>query len=193
MDINIYALTFGHDALEFHVMTAHSLTQTRAFPVPIGQKFVYAAAQIWLNRPSGRQLVSSEFHTGNLVELLKAMSLAFLNPPPFADTCGAITRGGVGTWMHAYWDRIQSESSSLSDERLYEQLFPLCVLAEDRGCVAVYTYEGLPTIEITSQEKFGSEEPPTVCHTFDPRQRYEEIQDLKQRIMAEIGARLTIQ
>lgn len=50
--------------------------------------------------------------------------------------------------MAGYWDRVDKESNSANDDKLYELLSPLSIIDSRLGDIAVYMYGGKKIFEI---------------------------------------------
>lgn len=150
-EILTYTLHFHAFSLEFDVRVGRSIEETRAFQSGLPPEFVYVVADMWLRNQSGRYLVSSEFNTGNLSEFFGRLSTELQNPKGLSEELALITPSGLGAWFDDYWVKVDQEQVSEDDERNYDALMRFLVTVESGSCVAVYSRNGLPVIEVSTQ------------------------------------------
>jgi hypothetical protein len=157
VDTLSYSLDLGGFAIDWEIRVEPSLRETRAYQGQHGNEFVFAVGSTWLKIGGARFTVSSEFHTANVIETLKIVEVRLASPPAFPALDKLVARGGLCAWMEEYWTLVEQDRTTAADERNYDLLFPLCVMAERDGCVAIYDYLGVPTVEVSAKADSGHE------------------------------------
>lgn len=109
--------------------------------------FVYAFSKIRLQIENSRCLLVPERETGNLIELFKIMRKSLCNPTSILGIEKIIACGSWGVWKSEYWTRFMVDKSTAEDEIIYDLLMPLAVVAELKGHIATYRYNGAAIIE----------------------------------------------
>jgi hypothetical protein len=178
------SMAFPAFAIDFIVEEQESIERT-ADGHPDAEDFAFAVGDTWLRIGSVRYLVISEFQTGNLIETLKSLRKTFSDSTPTLNLERSIPRGGLCAWMRGYWHRLEHDCLASDDEAVYDLLFPLCVMAERNGCIAVYRYEGIPTIEIATHSEPASQAIAAWCE-FDPDDATHQVDELLRVVRARL-------
>jgi len=186
-----YSINIGALVIEFDVFLESFLQQTRAYLGAHGPDFIFAAGTMWVRIGETRHIVASEFHVGNIVEMLKLLAARIASPASLTSSARVVVpEVGVCAWMAQYWRLVADEKSSAENERLYDLLFARCIVAERDGCVAIYDDDGVPTVDITADRGSGGT-PPHCMSAFDPKITGREVGELRQAIVEEIRQRMT--
>jgi hypothetical protein len=148
----MYSLSFSAFSVEFAVDDEASREATGSLKQStVAPDTVFVVADSWLCIGNVKHLIASQTETGNLIETLRSLSKRFRNPRSATGLELLIPRGGLCAWLRGYWNRLRRDVPTPADEAGYELLFPLCELTEKGGYLAVYRYDGWPTIETTGQ------------------------------------------
>lgn len=187
MDNDNKAVTFTLDlsgfSLDFDVWVELSIEWTRGL-ASHGPNFVFAIADTWLRIGTTRYLIAPEDNPENFIETLKDLALTFHDPVSVSDIEKIIPRGGLYAWMCGYWDRIMNDCNMPNDEAIYSLLIPLNVIDTHKGNIAVYRYNGSPTIEVATRPE--SSDPINVWCEFNPELKALELKQLQQLITTTI-------
>jgi hypothetical protein len=147
----MYSLSFAAFSIEFVVDDAASREATASLKHSVvAPDTVFVVADSWLCVGNVKHLITSQPETGNLIETLRSLRKRFRNPPSVTGLELLIPRGELCAWLDGYWNRRRRELATPADQASYKLLFPLCELADDSGYLAVYRYDGQPTIEAAS-------------------------------------------
>jgi hypothetical protein len=147
----MYSLSFSAFSVEFAVDDEASREATGSLKQStVAPDTVFVVADSWLCIGNMKHLIASQTETGNLIETLRSLRKRFRNPRSATGLELLIPRGGLCAWLRGYWDRLRRDLTTPADQAGYRLLFPLCELADDSGYLAVYRYDGQPTIETAS-------------------------------------------
>jgi hypothetical protein len=146
-----YLLSLDSFDLEFDVDLIASVEETRVFGAAAPEGFLFAVGSVWVRHNDSRYLVSGEFNSGNLAEWMKAAAHRFSNAPPLPPDLAVSIGSQVCHWFLRYWDRINSETIDEDDETTYDRLFPYCILAENNGCIALFSVPGSTIVQVCAQ------------------------------------------
>lgn len=180
-DIFTHSLVLPSFAIDFDVKKNSSLEWTRKFDSH-GSDFVFAVADTWLRLGVPRYPLVSEFHTGNLIELLKSLEKSLRNPISIQGIEKIIFRGGWGKWMSGYWNRLNNDFDTSEDEAIYDQLIQSSLMEGRQGHVAAYRYEGIPIIEAATRPASTEDAPIYVWAEFDPEKIANEVLELQKAV-----------
>ena len=182
-----YSIRLGGLVIEIDVSLELSLKETQAYQGTHGPNFAFVAGTMWVKIGEARHLIASEFHSGNIVEFLKMFEAQLASPPSFPSSISDVMRKmGPCAWMATYWKLVEDDRNTAGDEKLYDLVFPFCLIAERDRCVAIFNNDGVPTIEITASGCYGDGLPHCLSQ-FDPRTAEQEI---RQTIITDIRQRM---
>jgi hypothetical protein len=184
-DIFTLSLEFPGFSIDFDVNKQASIERTLSYEHCHWPDFVFSVAEVWLRIGDSRHLFVSEIHTGNLVEELKWIRKNILDPISIQGIEEIIPCGGWGIWMPEYWNRIDAESTTAEDERLYDLLIPSSLMDGREGHIAAYRYNGIPIIEAATYPLVTGKSI-YVWAAFDPKKVADEIQQISQFIVTKI-------
>ncbi len=190
VDTLSYSLDLDGFAIDWEIRVEPSLLETRAYQAQHGNEFVFAVGSTWLKIRGACFTVGSEFHTANVIETLKIVEVRLASPPPFPALEKLVARGGLCAWMREYWNLVDQDRITAADEWVYDLLFPLCVMAERDGCVAIYDYQGVPTVEVSAKTDYGQKPVLAECQ-FNPRTLTLEARELRKALTEDIRSRMT--
>lgn len=182
-----FSLDFSEFSLDFDVWIGLSIEWTRRF-ASHGPNFVFAVADTWLRIGITRYLIAPEDNPGNFIETLKYLAATVRNPTHIPDIEKIIPRGGLYAWMCGYWDRIMNDCNMPDDEAIYDLLIRLDVVDAHEGNIAIYRYNGNPTIEVATNSEAG--EPINVWCEFDLELKAFEVKRLQELITTTIQQRM---
>lgn len=142
-----YFLSFDGFSIEIRVDEKSSVNFSRQFSHH-DPDFVFAVAEIWLHQKGSKHIIVPATHPGNFLEDLRDLGTRILNPPSVLGIEDFIPCGGWCSWMARYWGRVDNESDTADDEKLYELLIPLSFVESRIGHIAVYMYGGRKIFEV---------------------------------------------
>jgi hypothetical protein len=185
-----YALVLDAFPIEFDVREEISISETSARHYPDAPDFVYAVADIWVVVDKVRYLVISMFDTGNLIETLGIFrkKLHSISVMPSLTENIKLPRGGWGSWMEGYWDRIDKDCSLSDDEENYDLLIACDLISGKDGRFCAYLYDGVPTLEVATRTESRGASINAWC-TFDLEKLAFEVEKLQHSISLEIRER----
>jgi len=161
-----FSLSFEVFSIEFIVDLELSAELTYRFNEH-DKEFLFAAGEIWINTPTGRELVLPIARPQNLLQLLENISQSLHEPSSAIGLENLIEKGGWSFWMSGYDQRMHSESTTSQDELTCDLLLPFSVVEGSRGRIIIYSYLGCPIIEVVTHSE--GEEPGVVFWTqYDP-------------------------
>lgn len=180
-----YSLNLSGFSIEFDVKTNESLELTRWYDLPSDNEFVFAVANTWLKVGQDRYLLASEFHTGNLIELLRGLEEDFGALSFSSGIERVIARCGWARSLHGYWERLMHDSSLLDDETLYQQLIPMLLMEGLEGYIGAYRYNDSAIIEAATRPKSGT--PIFVCSDFNPEEKVRELVTMRALVQSDLA------
>jgi hypothetical protein len=146
-NVTSYSLNFAGFSIEIRVDEQSSVDFTNRFDHH-GPDFVFAVAEIWLNHEGTTHLIVPSTHPENFLECLRDLGACVSSPPSVRGIEEVIPCGGWCSWMAGYWDRVDRESDTADDEKLYDLLIPASFVASRVGHIAVYMYGGKKIFEV---------------------------------------------
>lgn len=179
-----YSLKFAQFSIDFDIKTLRSIELTRRFDSH-GPDFVFAVSEIWLQIGTTRYLIIPSNNPGNLIEELEDFSTQLLDPVSAPNLEKLIPQGGWCEWMRGYWDRLNNDCNTASDEITYELLISCSLMESREGHIAVYRYNGIPTIEVGTRPEEGSNSI-NVWSKFDSKMITNEVRAMQRAIKIDI-------
>lgn len=150
-----YSLGFAQFSIDFDIQKRRSIELTRQFDSH-GPDFAFAVSEISLQIGTTRYLIISSNNPGNVIEELGDFSAKLLNPVSVSNLEKLIPQGGWCEWMRGYWDRLNNDCNTVSDEATYDLLISFSLMESREGHIAAYRYNGIPTIEVGTRPEEGS-------------------------------------
>jgi hypothetical protein len=155
-DVNVtpYSLSFASFSIEVCIDEQLSVDFSKQFDHH-GPGFVFAVAEIWLDYEGPKHLIVPATRPENFLECLRGLGICLLSPPSVPGIEEVIICGGWCSWMAGYWDRVDRESNTADDEKLYDLLIPLSFVESKVGHIAVYMYGGKKIFEVAVRPDEG--------------------------------------
>lgn len=188
--MNNKATTFNLDflnfSLEFDVWIELSSEWTKKFP-NYASDFVFAIADTYISVSNSRHLLIPEDNPGNFIVTLEELSKTFREPKEIPNIEKIISCGELHKWMIKYWENVQNEKVTSSEDALYDLLFSTTIMDAKEGNVSIYYYKNTPIIEVTSYVFDNDKQKVFSCwNEFDSEIKYKETKSLQQLITASI-------
>lgn len=179
-----YSLRFAQFAIDFDIEKLRSTELTRRFNSH-GSDFAFAVSETWLQIGATRYLIIPSDNPGNLIEELKEFSAQLLNPVSVPNLEKLIPQGGWCEWMRGYWDRLNNDCNTASDEITYDLLISFSLMESREGHIAAYLYNGIPTIEVGTRSEEGRNSI-NVWSEFDLKMITNEVRAMQRAIKIDI-------
>jgi hypothetical protein len=144
---NIFELKFEAFRVGFDLDVERSAQFSEDYSA-VGPDFVFAVVTTWIRSRNTENLLDSESMPGNFLVESELFLRDLMNPSGSEVLERHIKCGGWGEWMRGYWERIEQDCATSTDEETYEKLQQLSAWTGDNGDVVVYKYGGRNIVEV---------------------------------------------
>jgi hypothetical protein len=145
-----FSILFKGFVLEFILKLPESIHMSRRFSNK-QEQILFAVVEIWLLTEGDRELVIDARMPSNFLQESILWMREISSPLPMPQLHELLPRGGWCRWMINYWANVEDDAFMAVNEDAYSQLVALSLAESQFGHIGIYTFEGLPTIEVATR------------------------------------------